>query len=434
MQTNLPHFIEVGQLQIGMYVHLDLGWMDHPFSVSNFKLKDEEQISKIKKIGLKKLRYDPKRSDCEPLPVSTAEPITVNAAKTESNDTTSPPKKVEVKAIVPRTERLVQLNHAINENEKKFVVASNVARQVTHNILTEPQASIEQANLLVNDMVDTALMEGDVAIHALNGNCSSDANYQHSLNVTVLSLMMAKSIEMSKEDFRLLGMAAIFHDIGKAEIANTVLMKKELLTKAELLHQEQHCEIGARMAQEVGLPVRVGKIILQHHEHADGTGYPKRLTADHTDPLAKLISLANGFDNLCNTINPALARSPYEALAYMYANQRSRFDETLLKHLIRTLGIYPPGSIVHLSTGAYAIVISANPNKPLRPYVMLHDPKVDRETPTILDLREEPNINISNCVRANQLPPDVLSYLNPRKKISYFLDKTLLNDENAPNS
>ena len=103
MQTNLPHFIEVGQLQIGMYVHLDLGWMDHPFSVSNFKLKDEEQISKIKKIGLKKLRYDPKRSDCEPLPVSTAEPITVNAAKTESNDTTSPPKKVEVKAIVPRT-------------------------------------------------------------------------------------------------------------------------------------------------------------------------------------------------------------------------------------------------------------------------------------------------------------------------------------------
>jgi putative nucleotidyltransferase with HDIG domain len=248
----------------------------------------------------------------------------------------------------------------------------------------------------------------------------------------VLSLMMAKSIEMSKEDVRLLGIAAIFHDIGKDEIANTVLMKKDPLTKAELLHQEQHCEIGARMAQEVGLPVRVGKIILQHHEHADGTGYPKRLIADHTDPLAKLISLANGFDNLCNTINPALARSPYEALAYMYANQRSRYDESLLKHLIRSLGIYPPGSIVHLSTGAYAIVISANPNKPLRPYVMLHDPKIDRETPTILDLREESNINISGCVRVNQLPPDVLSYLNPRKKISYFLDDTLLNDKNRP--
>ena len=68
MLTNQPSFIEVGQLRIGLYVHLDLGWMDHPFTLSNFKVKDEEQIAKIKKTGLKKLRYDPNRSDCEPLP------------------------------------------------------------------------------------------------------------------------------------------------------------------------------------------------------------------------------------------------------------------------------------------------------------------------------------------------------------------------------
>jgi len=311
-------------------------------------------------------------------------------------------------------------------------VASDIARQVTSNILTDPLTSIEQASLLINDMVDTALMEGDVAIHALNGNTSSDKNFQHSLNVTVLSLMMAKSIEMPKEDVRLLGMAAIFHDIGKAEVADNILKKKDDLTISEQSHLEQHCEIGARMAQEVGLPVRVGKIILQHHEHADGTGYPNRLVADHTDPLARLIALANGFDNLCNPNNLALARTPYEALAHMYANLRSRFDESLLKHLIKTLGIYPPGSIVRLSSGAYAIVISANPSKPLRPYVILHDPKVSRETPQILDLREEPNINISGCVRANQLPPDVLRYLNPRNKISYFMNEPLLNDENKP--
>jgi putative nucleotidyltransferase with HDIG domain len=281
---------------------------------------------------------------------------------------------------------------------------------------------------MVNDMVDTALMEGDVAIHALNGNNSSDKNYQHSLNVTVLALMMAKSIEMSKEDVRLLGMAAIFHDIGKAEIAENILMKKDPLTKSEQLHYEQHSEIGARMAQEVGLPVRVGKIILQHHELADGSGYPNHLKAEQTDPLARLVALANGYDNLCNPNNLALAKTPYEALAHMYAHQRSKFDESLLKHLIKSLGIYPPGSIVQLSTGVHAIVISANPNKPLRPYVILHDPLADRQKPQILDLREEPNINISSCLRANQLPPEVLSYLNPRNKISYFIDTNLLNN------
>ena len=66
MPTNQPSFIEIDQLCVGLYVHLDLGWMDHPFTLSNFKIKDEEQISKIKKTGLKKLRYDPTRSDCEP--------------------------------------------------------------------------------------------------------------------------------------------------------------------------------------------------------------------------------------------------------------------------------------------------------------------------------------------------------------------------------
>ena len=73
MRTNAPNFIDVSQLRIGLYVHLDLGWMDHPFTLSNFKLNDEKQIDTIQKIGLKKLRYDPKRSDCEPLPEPIAE-------------------------------------------------------------------------------------------------------------------------------------------------------------------------------------------------------------------------------------------------------------------------------------------------------------------------------------------------------------------------
>ncbi len=431
MQSNQPHFIEVGQLQVGLYVHLDLGWMDHPFTLSNFKLKDEEQILKIKKIGLKKLRYDPKRSDCEPLPISPAMPASTTTSAVKSDNSTAA--KDEAPITPSKAVRLVQLQKAIDENEKKFITASNITRQITRNIITEPKACIEQATLMINDMVDTALMEGDVAIHALNGNNSSDQNYQHPLNVTVLALMMAKSIEMSKEDVRLLGMAALFHDIGKAEIAEHILTKKEPRTKSEQLHYEQHSEIGARMAKEVGLPVRVGKIILQHHEHADGTGFPNRLNNEQTDPLARLVALANGYDNLCNPNNYVLAKTPYEALAHMYAHQRTKFDESLLKHLIKSLGIYPPGSIVQLSTGVHAIVISANPNKPLRPYVMLHDPLADRKAPRIVDLRQEPNINISACIHANQLPPDVRSYLNPRNKISYFMDTGLSKNEDGLN-
>jgi len=423
---NEHHFIDVSQLQVGIYVHLDLGWMDHPFTLSNFKVKDEEQISIIKKTGLTKLRYDPKRSDCQPLPVKVDAPAAAEIVGKETQ-----PIPVPVSSADNAKQRLKELHQAINVCERKFINTSNIARQVTRNILTDSKASIEQAALIINDLVDTALMEGDVAVHALNGNRSSDANYIHPLNVTVLALIMAKSINMSKEDARLLGMAALFHDIGKAEISDKILLKKDPLTKSEQSHFEQHSEMGARMAQEVGLPVRIGKIIMQHHEHADGSGYPKHLRSEQTDPFARLIAIVNGYDNLCNPNNIALAKTPYEALAHMYASQRAKYDESLLKRLIKSLGIYPPGSIVQLSTGSYATVISVNPNKPLRPFVMVHDPLTARHEPQIIDLREEPSISINACLRPSQLPADVLEYLNPRKRVSYFIDVDLSNAEDS---
>jgi putative nucleotidyltransferase with HDIG domain len=424
MQTNSHHFIDVSQLQIGMYIHLDLGWMDHPFTLSNFKVKDEEQISIIKKTGIKKLRYDPKRSDCLPLPLKVDE---THVPQTGPDINVASPNIENAISNASNTQilRLKELHHAINECEKKFINASNIAKQVTRNILADPITSIEQAALIVNEMVDTALMEGDIAVHALNGNRSSDAHYVHPLNVTVLALIMAKSIGMSKEDAQLLGMAALFHDIGKAEISDKILLKKEPLTKSEQTHFEQHSEIGARMAHEVGLPLRIGKVIMQHHEHADGSGYPKHIRGEQTDNLARLIALVNGYDNLCNPNNIAIAKTPYEALAHMYANQRAKYDESLLKRLIKSLGIYPPGSIIQLSTGSFATVISVNPNKPLRPYVMLHDPLTSSIEPHIMDLREEPSISINACLRPNQLPADVLEDLNPRKRINYFIDVDL---------
>jgi putative nucleotidyltransferase with HDIG domain len=410
---------------VGLYVHLDLGWMDHPFPLSNFKLKDAEQIAKIKKIGLTKVRYDPTRSDCAPQPLT--------AAAADETAVTMPTATIQPD-IKAKTQRLKQLHHAMDENEKKFIIASDLARQATRNIQQSPQTSIAQASLIVDELVETALMEGDVAIHALNGNRSSDLNYQHSLNVTVLALMLAKSIEMSAEDARLLGMAAIFHDIGKAAVSDKILLKKDVLTKSEQSHFEQHCEAGARMAEQAGLSARIGKIILQHHEFSDGSGYPQKLQGEQTDPLARLLALVNTYDGLCNPHNIALARTPYEALAYMFANQRTKLDKPLLKCLIQALGIYPAGSVVQLSTGAHAIVVSSNPSKPLRPFVMLHDRLVKRQEPLIVDLRDEPSINISNCLRPNQLPAEVMHYLNPRQRISYFLDAKVLNlpDADSP--
>ncbi|OIQ95250.1 cyclic di-GMP phosphodiesterase response regulator RpfG [mine drainage metagenome] len=435
MQNNQNYFIHVYQLRTGLFVHLDLGWMDHPFTSSNFKLRNAEQIEKIKKIGLKKLRYDPSRSDCEPLAPnseSTNKPVdTVLEKAPPTAEVVEQPNEDTDPAIIQqeqRINRLIELHKTLDESEKKFVSAGNTARQSMKNIISSPKQSLENAEKLVNELVDSALGESEIAILAVNGNRSNDSNYVHSLNVTVLALMLARSLNITEADARLLGMAALFHDIGKMEISDKVLLKKDPLTKSEQAHYELHTEIGERIAKQVGMSERIAKIIMQHHECADGTGYPKHLQAKQTDPLARLVELINGYDNLCNPPNIQLAKTPYEALAHMFAHQRSKYDDTLLKHLIKSLGIYPPGSIVQLSNGLYGVVVAVNPVRPLRPVIMMHDTQAEKHPPPIINLQDDPNISISICLRPNQLPEDALQYLNPRKRISYFMDTSIATD------
>jgi putative nucleotidyltransferase with HDIG domain len=412
MNTN--HYIEIDQLRVGLYIHLDLSWMNHPFTLSHFKINNEEQIEKIKKIGLKQLRYDPKRSECDPLSLATDTENVVSVTKIEK------PQKKEPSIEEVRRERLKQLNHTIDESEKKFVAVSDVVKNVNENLLSAPKASIEQATAVVDDIVDMALTEGDIVIHALNGNRSSDAHYQHSLNVTVLTLMIAKSLSMTKEEMQLLGISSMLHDIGKVKVDDYIL-KKSPLNDKEKKEYQLHSTYGAQLIHKLGLPSRIGRVLLQHHECWDGSGYPNHLKEEQIDPLATIIYIANTYDNLCNPVNFTEAKTPYEALRTMFTHLRAKCNDELLKRFIKSLGVYPPGSIVKLSDGNYATVISVNPNQPLRPYIQLQDDGVSI-TPHILNLQEEPNLNITSCMNHSQLSPTLLQTLNPRKRVNYFID------------
>lgn len=402
------HYIHPDQLRIGLYIHLDLGWMDHPFTFSNFKIKDQKQIEKIRELQLGQVRYDPLRSDCEPLP-PTPEPEVKAIAEPAPPPPPSQPEPVKLKL---RSERLTQLRNVIEKCEKDFTSDAVTAREVIRHLAYKPKASRVEAEKLVYKLVNSAVTEKDVVLHAIGGSHGKPDNYVHSLNVTVLALMMAKTLDMSDADARELGMAALFHDISKGEATH---------------HQSylnQHCEVGSRLALEAGLSSRIAKIILQHHENVDGSGYPHRLMHDQIDPLARLLSLINTYDNLCNPVNPAHAMTPYETLAHLYTTEFHKFDPTYLKLLIKSLGVYPPGSVVQLSNGAYGLVMTVNPVKPLLPYVMLYLPKVARETPVILDLSEQEGLSIAKCLRPSQLPKEVYDYLKPSSRVCYyFLNK-----------
>lgn len=424
LESNKNYYIDVDQLTIGIYVHLDLGWMDHPFKTSNFKISSVDQIATIKKMGLKRLRYDPKRSDSAPPPL----PEKVSDEDTVKQTNITPP--VTNPIIEPQEptqtpqekliQRLQQMHQTMDECEKKFISAGNTAQMAMKNIVHHPKQAVEQAEQLINEMVDSALNESEIAVIAVSGNRSDERNHVHSLNVMVLALMMARTLNMTEEDARLLGTAALFHDVGKAELPTEILLKKEPLSNADQMIYERHSQIGAEIAKKAGLSDRIANIIMQHHEYADGTGYPKRLKIGQIDPLASLLLMINHYDYLCNPHDIAHSKTPYESLAHMFARERAKFDDALLKQLIKTLGVYPPGSIVQLSNGLYGIVVSVNPLNPLRPVVMLYDKEMDRNSPLIVSLRENTELSISVCIRPNQLPKDALAYLSPRKRINYY--------------
>lgn len=415
------HYIHPDQLCIGLYVHLDLGWMQHSFTFSNFKIKTNKQIDQIQELHLDRIRYDPLRSDCEPLPLET--PPTA-AAKPAAAPAATPAPAAAPAAAEPakprpqltpqaRVERMKQLNEVIHKSEKEFTRDAETVVNVVRNLVSQPQQSKGAAESLVQNLVESVVTESDVVLHALGGNRSGAEIYVHSLNVAVLALTLAKSLDMSEEDARDLGVAAIFHDIGRGG---------DSIYKSFL---NQHCENGARILLEAGFSERVARIVLQHHEHVDGSGYPKHLMSTQIDPLARLLALVNAYDNLCNPTNPAAAMTPYETLAHMYAKDFAKYDAKLLQLLIKSLGVYPPGSVVQLSDDSYGLVMTVNQTKPLLPFVMLYNPEIPRESPAIVDLSEEHGLSIKKCLRPGQLSTEVYDYLSPRKRVCYyFLDKS----------
>ena len=412
------HFISVDQLQPGIFVCLDLGWMEHPFSVSSFKIKSMEQIKTIKGLHLTKVRYDPAKSDTRPLPMASMPAVPVA-------DEAAPPAQEEDPAIVAKRHLLERLAHqrdAIARVERQFINAGNVVRNIARNIFSRPQETVKDAADLVEQMAESMLTDMDVTLHVMGDKMGSEEVYFHSLNVTVLCLMLGREMKLPQDQLNMLGMAALFHDIGKTQIPDKITRKLDPLTKPEQTFLQQHCQFGADIAKKAGLPPAVVDIVFQHHELFDGSGYPQKLRGEQISKLASILCIVNTYDNLCNNINIANSLTPHEALSLMFAQQRSKYDSAPLGIFIRCMGVYPPGTVVKLSNDALAMVSMVNLSKPLKPIVVVFDPQVPKEQAIMLDLDKEADLNISKAIRPGLLPRNVYDYLSPRKRVSYYFD------------
>jgi putative nucleotidyltransferase with HDIG domain len=306
--------------------------------------------------------------------------------------------------------------------ENAFVNSVKLIRNLEKDLYSKPLETVQQANRLIAQIADSILSAPELAIQVMGDKLGGEEQYFHSLNVTVLSIMMARDLKMPVEAAGVLGVGALLHDIGRKEVPDRILLKSEALTQAERNLFEMHCHFGVEMAQRLNLAPAVTAIIREHHELSDGSGYPAKLKGEAINLLARIVVIANHYDELCNPLSLADALTPHEALSLMFAKYRSKFDPRMLQILIRCLGVYPPGTIVQLSNGAFGMVVTVNTSRPMKPTVLVYDEDVPREDAILLDMDRETDFNIARAIRPSQVARHVYNYLSPRKRVSYYFD------------
>ncbi len=419
-----PTFVDIQHLRIGMYIYLDVGWMSHPFPLSSFKISTADQIATIRGLGRARIRWSPEKSDPEPAgrPLDPAEtggsagaaaPVDPPAAAAET------PQAAQARR---HREAVAAEREALRVCEEQFAEAAKACRGMTDMVAAQPQAARAQAEALAGAFVTKMIGSQDMCIRLLT-DAAGDKSAMHAVNVAVISLLMGRTFGLPESDMLDLGVGALLHDIGKSELPERVRHKEDGFSSAENHLYQEHVAHGVALARKMGLQSGATLVIAQHHEHADGSGFPLKLNSDRMTTAARIVSLINRYDNLCNPAVPSKALTPHEALSLLFAQGKNRYDTAILGAFIRMMGVYPPGSTVQLTDDRFGVVVSVNSSRSLKPRVVVHDAKVPREEALLLDLETyQGHLGIRRSLKPQQLPPEALKYLSPRTRVAYFFE------------
>ncbi len=407
--------ISIEQTRLGLFVELDLSWMDHPFLLRSFLIKTPEQLQVLNNLGLEEIIYDPSRSVKTPLPRKKDQPV-------EGGDQNTPVLDEMWKEKHCRIECMKAYRQKMRQCDKQFEQSVGFMKKAMLGFRAHPKTALDAIKQMVDGMLATLLDTPDMALYLVNAKRSRGiAEYAHFVNVTVLSMMLGKALDLDEHEMRLLGIGALFHDLGKLKIPEKVLRKKEPLNNAEESFLQMHPLYGVKIARESGVfPAEVMLIIAQHHEALDGSGYPKGLKAKNIHKLTQIIMVADAYDLYCNQADADRSLSPYEAISLMFAKEKSKYNEDILKIFISALGVYPPGTAVELSGDQVGVVISINAGELLKPNILLYDENIPKDKAIVVDLCEDDELQIIKSLRPSTLPEEVFDYLDLGRNISHY--------------
>ena len=274
----------------------------------------------------------------------------------------------------------------------------------------------------VTKLLDQVFSQGEQLAEAViiqNLKQFDKALYGHVVDVAVLSLLVGIRLEMNEELLTHLAMGALLHDVGHVRLPKNLLRRKQNLIGDEQALFERHPQLGIAILESCPtLSEESRRIVLEHHERQDGSGYPHRLRQTAISNLSDIVSLIDRFDGLVSFGGAPTALPSALAIRCLYQEAKAeKFCPTPVEALIKCLGVYPIGSLVSLTTGERAIVLKANPQEKLKPTVKIITDTAGKaySIPIVLDLcasgSSSPERAISSVLNPDQCKVNVVKYL-----------------------
>ena len=354
--------ITVEQLQPGMFVHdLDCGWLQHPFLFNRFMVRDEATIGRVAEAGIRHLYIDVLRGD----------------------DVADAPTHGEVGRAIDR--RIVSLSELRAEQAslrvsldderrratKLYRDSSGVVQQVLHSARMGAPVELERLDPVVDNIVDSIFRHTDALIPLARLKRHDSYTFEHAVASAAMMAAFGRHLKLEREQIREIALGAMLQDIGMARVPTEIVDKPSRLNANEVAVVRGHVEHSHDIAQELAdLPEASLEVIAQHHERVDGTGYPFRLRGDQISTHGRMAAIVDVYDALTSQRPYQTATAPTQALRKLFEWGQHHFSGDLVQAFIRTVGIYPVGSLVRMESGMIGVVVEQTDDM-LKPVVKI---------------------------------------------------------------
>ncbi|MGE0468437.1 MAG: HD-GYP domain-containing protein [Nitrospira sp.] len=407
--------IAIEQLIPGMFVvEMDVPWYRTPFLFHKRQINDLHTIELMKQHGIRMVTIDTSKG--ADLPSATTQPsanvesVTSNVSLPEESNTQQMIEHArgDQPALIIYAQAQEAVERIFDDLERGVPPTPEATKAIVSNVL----------NQVLNDRAAIAIQVAVQKIKQFDRSLTT-----HALDACIVSLIVAIESELDRPLQELVGMGALLHDAGYVRLPRNLVRKRDECTGQDKTLLEQHCKLGVTLLSErPGMHEDVLRIVREHHERADKSGFPAGLDHDQISRLAQIVGIVDFYDGMVSRRGARPAMIPHDAVRQLFlAGERGQFEKTLVEVMIRSIGVYPVGSLVRLNTGEQAVVVGANPQQRLKPLVKVTtDPQGGSyATPIEIDLAAPSS---DHTVRS------VLRVLDPvreRVNIGIHLDTTL---------